>query len=761
MNIAKINLIIFLVFIWQFSAHLLYAQDSRTVIDSLAKKLESLAAKNNGTSIYLRTNKDIYETMEDLWFKAYSVDQKHLLLSSNDKTLYVQLVQMETDSVVWEELYPIEGGISTGHIYLDNALREGAYWLCAYTSHSLNGESKRFIDGRKIKIIKSIKELEVQKKKTAIETPLQEIAEFNLFPEAGLLLAGVRNTVAFKATAREGDPINVSGNIYEDDKIIGSFKSIHDGMGRFQIIPTAGRSYSVRLESPYDKKSFSLPEVVREGMTFSLIANQEDSLAFQIYNVGRPQSFYLQVQNRGLPAVMASGEIKDSTVIKLPLTDVPAGISEATLFNDKIIPIAERLVYIKPNKLVIVTTEISNENAGKRNKLSLKIKAQDQHGKPVIAQLGAMVYDRLYNDPSDQKDIQTHFLISNQIRGKIHNPSYYFDASKSDRHQAMDLLLLTQGWRSYNWSESYLSDRNLKINEIIPEIVTGQLLHVKKEKVGSQQAIMLFDAHRRESQLVQVDNSHIFQISPENMLIGRDVYIKHFGKPEDMELKILDPFQQIRKIQPWKRIEYPFKSFRDTFIKDSTLPGLSNRSIKLEEVLISARQQKTFRDKYIGYLDSLAKYQNNTDRAHGAWLNCPAGDGDELPVEGKTYIIWDGPNPPNSHPFSFNSTNTKRIVYEFPKYSEAELMKMFGIVRTKGYYRHKAFYEPDYDKQQDSAPDYRNTLLWAPNIITDENGEATLQFYTSDINSLFYGLVEGISDDGSFGKSTFQFRVNP
>jgi hypothetical protein len=55
---------------------------------------------------------------------------------------------------------------------------------------------------------------------------------------------------------------------------------------------------------------------------------------------------------------------------------------------------------------------------------------------------------------------------------------------------------------------------------------------------------------------------------------------------------------------------------------------------------------------------------------------------------------------------------------------------MNGLARIKGYYPKKEFYQPDYDKEQDPLPDYRNTLLWAPDIITDENGNATLEFFT-------------------------------
>ena len=45
----------------------------------------------------------------------------------------------------------------------------------------------------------------------------------------------------------------------------------------------------------------------------------------------------------------------------------------------------------------------------------------------------------------------SHGYLSEQIRGDIFNPTYYFDERNADRLQALDLLLMTQGWRRYVW----------------------------------------------------------------------------------------------------------------------------------------------------------------------------------------------------------------------------------------------------------------------------------------------------------------------
>ena len=84
----------------------------------------------------------------------------------------------------------------------------------------------------------------------------------------------------------------------------------------------------------------------------------------------------------------------------------------------------------------------------------------------------------------------------------------------------------------------------------------------------------------------------------------------------------------------------------------------------------------------------------------------------------------------------------RTVVYEGPYYSEEELLRRNNYWRTKGYYGKREFYQPDIFDMRSSLPDARNTLLWLPNLMTDENGEAEAEFYCSDINTGFIGVVE-------------------
>ena len=736
-------LIILIPLLGFFSAN---AQVPGAKLDSLGRSLEAYSDSTARTTLYIRTSKDTYEPMEDLWLKAYVADAQHQMLSAIDQTLYVRLVHEKKDSIVWQEKYPIKEGIASGHIYLDDLLPEGNYWLCAYSAHSLTAGAVR-----RIRIVKNVAEL--LRKKTYTDSLPKKI-QFRLLAEGGLLLSGVTNRVAFKAVAENGLPCQVTGTLLDGDKIITHFESTHAGMGSFRFSPKSGSTYYVRLDAPFADTLYSLPEIRKQGMSFRMLNNNEDSITFRIYHQGAgKQFFYFRLQTRGITQLMASAEIKDSMDIKLSLQQIASGIAEATLFDHHAVPVAERLLYVKQDKRLSVTAKLSQKSYGTKKKVSLQIHATDEQGNPVIAQLGATGYDRIYHRPTEPNDIQTHYLLSTQLKGSIYDPGYYFDTTKANRKQALDLLLLTQGWRSYSWSEDELKTMG---NPVLSDSTNVELVALKKKAKSSQQAVMLFDAEQQQSQLTTLDNKGSLQLSPELLSLSGNIYIRHYGEKRDFEWKISDPFEHIRKT----KINYPLEgmpSIKQASAEDQ--PLLSRGSIKLKAVEIQGKKT-VFRDKYIGHLDSMAKYDGLTDRAHGSWLNCPvAGCGKELPIEGKRYITWSGPNPPASHPFSFNATNTKYVVYHYPQYTEEELLKMNGLARIKGYYPKKEFYQPDYDKEQDPLPDYRNTLLWAPNIITDESGNATLEFFTSDINSAFYGIVEGISANGLLGKATFEFIV--
>lgn len=451
---------------------------AQTSIESLADSLQREALKRPLELVYFQTSKGIYETGEDLWFKAYQLDAQSLGLSDKSKTFYLQMINPR-DSVVWEEKYPIENGLASGHVYLDEKLSAGDYFLQGYTrgsfySHDTIGGIAR----RKVKVVKKISDnrWEVLPKDSAFR--------FEMFPEGGNLVFGISSRLAFKATDGRGNPVEVEGALYEDDKALCTVKSMHDGMGSLQFTPLTGKCYRVEIK---EKGVYSLPDIQDEGMSLQFIRQDRKRLNFLVSKSESlpSQQIYLIGRMRGMVCCIAQGVLKNSLKIPIPLDNfLYQGIAEFTLLDGFMHPIAERLVYVHPNKQLHITAETEKKSYELREKGTIRIKVTDEAGQPVRANLGVSVYDRAYFNLSDPVNILSYCYLSSELRGRIHNPSYYFDKEKKDRQEALDLLLLTQGWRRYVWG---FSQREYEGEMFLTDEIAGvQRLKSKKKNKATQ-----------------------------------------------------------------------------------------------------------------------------------------------------------------------------------------------------------------------------------------------------------------------------------
>ena len=81
--------------------------------------------------------------------------------------------------------------------------------------------------------------------------------------------------------------------------------------------------------------------------------------------------------------------------------------------------------------------------------------------------------------------------------------------------------------------------------------------------------------------------------------------------------------------------------------------------------------------------------------------------------------------------------------------------RLKGIFKTQGpgYSVTRSFYQPNYlvpDSSQ-RLPDLRNTLMWEPQLQTDNLGRGMLEFFTGDVPGRYKVVVEGMTSDGKLG----------
>lgn len=736
-----------------------FSQPGRALLDSLARRIDAYSPKSVETSIYLSSNKDIYIAGEDLWYNAFVLDPQAFTLAEQDNILYLQLIKEGSDTAIWKEMYPISHGVSAGHVYLPQTLQEGNYLLKAYSAHSFFSLQPYFYAVAPIRVVQAPRSVKNNWQLGQATSPRQgEKIHMEVFPEGGLLVAGVQNTVAFKAVNKDRQPVTLKAKLFKNGSPVLNIETLHAGMGVFRFIPEANAMYTIQ----YEGSECKMPSIATDAIALHLQRNENDSLIFKII-ASNPtiQNVLLRVQARGTVQVIGAGVLKDSLLMKIPVAGMPPGVAEVTLFDDQFHSLATRLVYLHPDRHLHIRFSQLKETYGPKEQVTLKISTTDEEGRPVAAALSLRVYDRLFNNRKSTRDILNYYYLSSQLRDTLYDPSYYFDSSHIDRKEALDVLLLTHKTQQYNLGEERMvEDQPLK-KPVLSDSLKGVVIALNKSgKKKTPLSLMLFNYSKSINQFTSTDSTGTFYVTPENLSIGQRLFIKYFSEKE-YNILVADPFDAIRSTEA---LQHPVNLLneKNMVIEEK---GIDTNRLQygnmLKEIIVQTKG-RGFGDRYLGYLDSIAKFEGNTDYVgQCGWLNCPACGSGTKPVEGVVYseLIEPKRSQVNSHPFSFSTNEMKTAPYHYPQYTEEELLKKFKMIITKGFYQHAAFYSPDYEKEDKMISDTRNAIYWNPLIITDHNGEATIRFFCSDIRSGFMGVAEGVSGNGYIGTGTFNFGV--
>ena len=745
-----------------------------------AQDLEVIRAALPQDQPYMLFSKGIYETGEDMWFKAWLFDRSLLTLSNRSRTLFLRIYD-PADSLVWNEKYPIFGGRAEGHVFIGEHWKTGEYRVEGYTQSSFYADSTEAVFPQKIWVVDRIDKQEPQDTRTGLQ---KDNIRLGLYPEGGYLVQGIKNYIAFKATDNQGVPVPLSGWLCENRARILNIESSHDGMGLLSFVPHEGVRYTVQLTNGQE---FPLPTSLRSGMVMHLEHTDRKNVVFSARQPrgSMPRRISLFVQMRGVPCYQAGGILRDSLIISLPMSGFPGqGIAEATLFDEQQRPIAERLFYVLPDKQLTITARPSKEVYIRRDKGEVRIHVTDSEGKPVQAEICMSIFDKAYMSQAYRETMLSYNFLSTQIRGNIHHPAYYFDRKNSDRLQALDLLLLTQGWRRYIWQASRKDyhGKPFLCDSIIGREIVGSRKMKRNATNGGEQVIQVFGPSG-DSQFLWTDSVGNFSVpvSVMNTLRGGYVYIKPLlGKEFKPHLTLSDGTVLIDSIRRSKNSYLSYLNNVEKEKKDAELVTTQTGTVLLNEVLVTRKRRIPLRDKFMGRLDSLVNinlgpwvckhgflenYKEGYSHLMGderAPVQCAQHSRDTLnvrrkPIIGKVYrIIKYEPNTQGI----WLVKDIQGIKYEGPIYTDEELLRMNNITRVKGYYGQREFYTPDSAEMLSPLLDARNTLLWSPSVLTDKNGDAIVPFRTSDINTQFVGVVEGTDGLGLLGSNTFEFHVS-
>jgi hypothetical protein len=405
--------------------------------------------------VWLHTDKPYYALGDEIWLKVQVADANAHTPTLLSRIAYVELVRpdQQLHRRLMLDLDTLTG-TATADFALPDSLPAGTYRLRAYTNWMRN-----FGDGAAFD-----RPLEVFDPRDAATQPAYAPqARLEIFPEGGDLVAGVRCRVGFKVADKYGRGLDGGGLVVDDQGVtVARFQSSHRGLGAFRFVPGPGRRYTARLHQPDSSVAeFALPPVKEEGIILTLSHAPTDTafrlqvLASQALAAAKPEVILLG-QSRGKVHFAARGQMDGPLFTVLaPKSRFPEGVVQWTLFNAQGEPLAERLAYHRRGSQLALEVAPAKTVYRPREKVEVEVRATGPGGQPLAAALSLAVTDagKVKYDEVGTEHIAAYLLLSSEVKGDIEAPGYYFQPMTKEVHDALDLLLITQGWRRFAWKE--------------------------------------------------------------------------------------------------------------------------------------------------------------------------------------------------------------------------------------------------------------------------------------------------------------------
>ena len=280
--------------------------------------------------------------------------------------------------------------------------------------------------------------------------------DVNVFPEGGDLVSGLLNRVYLEARTLSQKPADIAGVIIDSKgKEVATFRTEHEGRGRFVLQPVRGETYTLKVTEPASvRKTVKLPAPVNEGAT--LMSASEVTAADQpvkltvAWTGDRVVNVTLRQRDVELSTVQVDARKQTGSEVSLDAKDAE-GVLVATVWAKDGTPLAERLVFRQAKKNLAIEVKADRERYVPGAPVSLKLKTLID-GKPTSAFVGLTVTDDSIQELIEKREqapsLPVMVFLEDDVR-ELADAQVYLDAKNPKSKLAVDLLLGTQGWRRF------------------------------------------------------------------------------------------------------------------------------------------------------------------------------------------------------------------------------------------------------------------------------------------------------------------------
>ena len=469
------------------SISLLRAQQTAvpTTLEGWADRLEAFGKSIPQEQVFVHMDNTCYFLGDTIYYKAYVRRSDTGTPSRLSGVLYAELLNQDGYLVERQQL-ELQNGQMHGSFVLQDTLYGGYYELRAYTrwqlnwgvtEHPHNKVSEQWFFNKRMAREYYLDYDKLYSRVFPVFDKPQEPGDFfhemtlrplrrqskidetspkpklQLFPEGGNLVAGVPNRVAFEATSNEG--LHLEGKVTVTEglsNVVAEADIEQRGRGSFVFTPQSGKGYTVTFTGKKGTVKETLPSPDKDGVAIQVINNGAGNRTVELKMAGSAASEELGMTVMHDGVVLDFQTIPAGTSASLPLNEekLKTGVCQVTIYNNVGRVYADRLFFCRESDFApsnLTFSGLSKQPVEPFAPVNLSVEGGEPGATISVSVCDATHSEYLY----DNGNILTEMLLASEIRGFVENPGYFFEKDDEEHNRALDLLLMIQGWRRYDW----------------------------------------------------------------------------------------------------------------------------------------------------------------------------------------------------------------------------------------------------------------------------------------------------------------------
>lgn len=297
--------------------------------DRAEKAITTFFEKYPQEKIHLVFNKNSFVAGENLWLKSFVFNGYDL--SSISTSMFVELYDSNKTQIS-KKILPLLNGQGSGSFTLPENLKEGVYYIRAYTTWMSNFSED----------FQALRQIVVYNPSSPEKVVLNDTSEWtaSVFPESGTLVEGINTKCAVRLQSKGITPSEWSGYVVDaakPDVKISSFKGFDQNVGAFSLTPKAGVQYQLIInDSKGNRKVVDLPAVSDSGINLQVsTGNEAVKFSLKSKNTASGTSYtVIGTINNQLVFKVNSDKIFEKN-FSIPAQQLVNGILQLTVFDDK------------------------------------------------------------------------------------------------------------------------------------------------------------------------------------------------------------------------------------------------------------------------------------------------------------------------------------------------------------------------------------------------------------------------------------------